>query len=96
MLGKTSIIFFLFLVNLVAFASLQSELEMLQNSAANIELHAWDSAQTKVAKQVETGSDSISLTSSALRKPAILKKDQQMLEELPEIFEIKKTRKRSR
>lgn len=95
MLGKTSIIFFLLLANLLAHAGLKSELEMLKKEA-NIKIHAWDSKQSKNKKKTIKNTDSISLTSSALRKPAILKGDEEELAKLRSKSEIKKTRKRSR
>jgi len=93
MLGKTSIIIFLFLANLWAYAGLESELEMLKKEA-NIEILAWDSTQTK--SKSTNDSDSITLSSSGLRKPAILKSDEEELAKLRSKGEIKTTRKRSR
>jgi hypothetical protein len=98
MLGKTSIIIFLLLANLLAHAGLSSELEMLKD-LTNIEITAWDSSQASSLKKPESinNGDSISLTSSALRKPAILESDElELLKSRAKKSEFKTTRKRSR
>ena len=91
MLVKVSILFFLLHLSCFGQNSFQNELNMLSKTTKDIDIEKWGEAQS-----IPLTEDSISVSSSALKKEELKLENNITQEEEPIKAEIKSIRKRSR